>query len=162
RPRWERLTVHRCAQAKAAHCPLLPFPLPTGEWRNWQTRRIQVPVSLTGRGGSTPPSPTTLPWRDGSHAQRLDLALRELLRGLAVELEGRVGGFPRDPCVVAGKDLVDVPGTDVELVAFVRDDVQAARDAVADVVALTGVGTDDRLEVGGPTPAWFERRLSGG
>src|SRR5206468_9024125 len=100
------MVAHRL-RPLGGHCYDSLFP--TGEWRNWQTRRIQVPVSLTGRGGSTPPSPTTLPWRDGSHAQRLDLALRELLRGLAVELEGRVGGFPRDPCVVAGKDLVRRP-----------------------------------------------------
>src|SRR6266550_6868167 len=44
------------------HC--YDFRLPTGEWRNWQTRRIQVPVSLTGRGGSTPPSPTSSDLRD--------------------------------------------------------------------------------------------------
>ena len=29
-----------------------------GEWRNWQTRRIQDPVGFKTRGGSSPPSPT--------------------------------------------------------------------------------------------------------
>jgi len=34
--------------------------------------------------------------------------------------------------------------------------VQAARDAIADVVRLARVGADDRLDVLGPPPAGFE------
>src|SRR5437773_11462551 len=49
------MVAHRL-RPLGGHCYDSLFP--TGEWRNWQTRRIQVPVSFTGRGGSTPPSPT--------------------------------------------------------------------------------------------------------
>ncbi len=34
------------------------FTSAEGEWRNWQTRRIQDPVGFKTRGGSSPPSPT--------------------------------------------------------------------------------------------------------
>jgi hypothetical protein len=30
------------------------MPFPTGEWRNWQTRRIQVPVSERTWGFNSP------------------------------------------------------------------------------------------------------------
>src|SRR5213079_1577283 len=49
------MVAHR-VRPLGGHCYDSLFP--TGEWRNWQTRRIHAPVSLTGRAGSTPPSPT--------------------------------------------------------------------------------------------------------
>jgi hypothetical protein len=36
---------------------------PSPEWRNWQTRRIQNPVSRKGSGGSIPPSGIDLSWQ---------------------------------------------------------------------------------------------------
>src|SRR5439155_14976854 len=98
--------IHRYPQAKAAPRPLLRFLLPTGEWRNWQTRRIQVPASLTGRGGSTPPSPTSRSsWRRTSLPSGSGTRGPRTWRHLGPTRRGREGA--RMPAVPVKKKVED-------------------------------------------------------
>jgi hypothetical protein len=52
-----------------------------------------------------------------------ELARCELFGRLAVELKADEVGVARDPSIVAGEDLVGVPGSQVELVSFFGHDV---------------------------------------
>src|SRR5947207_15250016 len=149
------MLIHGCAQATAARWPLLRFPFPHGRVAELADAQDSGSCVLDGTWGFNSPLAHEATCQG-------DLARSELVRGLALELEGRVRGVAHDPRLVARKDLVGVSDTDVELAPLIGDDVQAARDAIADVVGLARVGADERLDVGGPTPAWLERGLSRG
>jgi hypothetical protein len=46
--------VCRQSRTRPPEDRLLPSPCGPGEWRNWQTRRIQDPVRATGWGFKSP------------------------------------------------------------------------------------------------------------
>src|SRR5205814_2371573 len=83
------------------------------------------------------------------------LALRGVLLR-ARELDRPHGLVAHDPGIVAGLDLVGLPGTELGLAAVVGLHVQPAREDVADVVGLTRVRLRDRLHALRPSPARLE------
>jgi hypothetical protein len=81
------------------------------------------------------------------------------LHGPTVELEAFERLVADDPSVVAGMDLVRVAGRDLELLSVRGDDLQRAREPVADVVLLATVAADDRLHALRPPPSRLGHRL---
>ena len=58
-----------------------------------------------------------------------------------------------DPCIVAGRHVVGLAGTNLDLRAVVRSDRQATLDDVPDVLNLAGVGARLGLAVHRPAAA---------
>src|SRR4051795_7967811 len=62
--------------AYGAATPTATIPVPTGEWRNWQTRRIQVPVSERTWGFNSPLAHPRL-LRRGRREARIERRFRD-------------------------------------------------------------------------------------
>jgi len=79
---------------------------------------------------------------------------------------GDVHGYDRfvadDPGVVAGRDVADIPRTELHFGAIVHADVQPARNVILQVGRLAAMGLCQRFDARGPTPAGLERRAPEG